>query len=249
MDAAQLIQATSEPLGKLGGIHYFDPAVLARGKDLGVDGFRFYFLGRAGMMGDVNAATVTSAFGYFTPAVVDKVWDSGREKLAPTEAAAAMMDAAGKLGQRVLALVDPDLLDGFNDAAAVIIANHEPAGQALFAAARTMPVPTERRAQALHQSIVLRELRGSAHLVAVVVSGLTPREAHAIRSPDGLQLFGYADAPDIIDEHRAKWDAAERRTSEMMMPAVSALTKPQMVAFVAGVEAMRTAVDAAAEDG
>jgi len=38
MDAAQLIQATSEPLGKLGGIHYFDPAVLARGKTLALTG-------------------------------------------------------------------------------------------------------------------------------------------------------------------------------------------------------------------
>lgn len=245
MDAAELIRTTSGPIGKIGGTHYFDAHVLARGKELGVDGFRFYFLGRAGMMGDVDAATVTSAFGYFTPAVVDKVWDSGRAKLPARDAATAAMEAAGELGRRLFAEIDAEVLDGFNDAAATIINNHDAAGQALFAGAAKMPLPDDPMARAFHQSIVLRELRGSAHLVAVVASGLTPAQAHAINSPDGLQLFGYSEAPEITDAHRTMWDAAEEMTSQIMMPAVNTLSQDQMEAFATGVEQMHAAVMAA----
>ncbi|MGI9594675.1 MAG: helix-turn-helix domain-containing protein, partial [Acidimicrobiales bacterium] len=54
------------PIGAAGAAFYVNPDTLARGKELGLDGFRFYVLGRGGVMGDVPAKVVESAFGYFT---------------------------------------------------------------------------------------------------------------------------------------------------------------------------------------
>lgn len=244
MDALQLIRSTSPLLNQVGAAHYFDPHMLARGKELGLGAFRFYLLGRGGMLGDVDSATVTSAFGYFSHAVVDKIWSSARETMGPREAATAVLEAAAEVGQAKFAEVDAAVLDGFNDAASTVIANHDPAGQALFAASAAMPVPEEARAQAMHQAIVLRELRGSAHLAAVVANGLSPVIAHAIKRPDMLEVFGYPEAPTITDEDRAKREAAEAMTDDMMIAAVSALSADQMTALDVGTTQMHAAVEA-----
>src|SRR5215470_9338222 len=39
--------------------------------------------GRGGALGDVDAAVVDSALGYFAPSVVAKHWDSGRAIVSP----------------------------------------------------------------------------------------------------------------------------------------------------------------------
>jgi hypothetical protein len=48
---------------------------------------QWYFVGRGGVLGDVEAPVVQSAFGYFAPAVVAKMWNGAREKIAPRDAA------------------------------------------------------------------------------------------------------------------------------------------------------------------
>ena len=90
MTPEELVAATSAQINSLGAIYYFHPDTIAHGKEaLGLDGMRFYFIGRAGVLGDVEAPVVTAAFGYFAPAVVAKMWNSSKEKVAPRDAAAA----------------------------------------------------------------------------------------------------------------------------------------------------------------
>jgi hypothetical protein len=66
MFAQELINATSPTIGKAGSAFYFHPSTLARGKEVGLDGFRFYMLGRGGVLGDVESDVVASAFGTST---------------------------------------------------------------------------------------------------------------------------------------------------------------------------------------
>jgi hypothetical protein len=71
------VTEVSARINDLGWAYYFVPETLETGKALGLDGFRFYSLGRGGMLGDVEAPVVVSAFGYFNPALVADMWDSG----------------------------------------------------------------------------------------------------------------------------------------------------------------------------
>ncbi len=75
----EFIAAAAGPIGVLGASHYFAPGTVAIGKERGIDGFRFYFLGRGGVLGDVESEVVASAFGYFHPALVEKMWNSAKE--------------------------------------------------------------------------------------------------------------------------------------------------------------------------
>ena len=83
MTPEELIAAASPKIRDVGSAFYFAPETLAKGKELGLDGLRFYMIGRGGVLGDVEPAVVGSAFGYFAPALIEKTWTSAREKVAP----------------------------------------------------------------------------------------------------------------------------------------------------------------------
>ena len=64
--------------GDIGSAFYFHPDTVAKAKSLGLDGFRMYFLGRGGVLGDVEPAVVSSAFGYFEPGLLAHMWNIGQ---------------------------------------------------------------------------------------------------------------------------------------------------------------------------
>jgi hypothetical protein len=240
MDPRTLMTDTKQRLGDIGAAFYFDEATLARGKQLGLSGMRFYALGRGGVLGDVDPAVVRSAFGYFAPALLEKWWVQAREVMAPREAAREYIACCHEFGRRVLAGVDG--LHGFVDAASTVIDAAEGHALALFAGVRAEPVPDDTAAAAIHQAMVLRELRGSAHLAAIAAVGLGSAVAHAIKRPDDVATFGYDEPPTVTDADRAKHQRAEDVTDDVLEPAYSALSEAQATAFVAGVEAMHAAV-------
>lgn len=237
MTPEELVAATAAPINKLGALYYFDPSTLAHGKEqLGLDGMRFYFLGRGGLLGDVDAPAVTSAFGYFAPAVVDKMWNSAREKCAPRDAAAAALACNADIGRAKLA--DVDGLDAFCEAAEQVVADVNPAALSLYAGVSAFPVPEDLPARAMHQLVVHRELRGSAHLAAVIAAGLNPGVAHAIRRPDDVQTFGWPEDLAITDADRATLAEVDATTDAMSAQHYSSLTDAQRDAFAAGVDAI-----------
>ena len=182
MQTADVVQAVAAPMGSAGAAFYFHPDTLAKGKELGLDGFRFYMLGRGGVLGDVPARVVESAFGYFNTALVDKIWNSARERVAPATAAAAYLEANAELGRRKLDGLDG--LDAYCEAAQAVVAAARPAGLTLFAGISSAPVPDDTPARAIHFTSVLRELRGSVHLLAIAAVGLDNTAAHVIRRPE-----------------------------------------------------------------
>ena len=86
MDPREVMQATAGKLGDIGAAFYFAPETLQQGKEVGLDGFRFYFLGRGGVLGDVEAGVIRAAFGYFEPGLVEKIWSKApfRPSKAPS---------------------------------------------------------------------------------------------------------------------------------------------------------------------
>ncbi|MFN7150229.1 MAG: helix-turn-helix domain-containing protein, partial [Microthrixaceae bacterium] len=55
----------------------------------------FYFRGRAGVLGEVDAATVTAEMGFFQPGTVAANWDTARDVMSAGEAATAVVVKAG----------------------------------------------------------------------------------------------------------------------------------------------------------
>lgn len=239
MEPRELMQAIMGKTGDIGAAFYFHPATLARGKELGLSGMRFYAVGRGGVLGDVDAAVVRSAFGYFHPDLLAKWWNQGRELLAPRDAGRAYIGCCHEFGRSHFAALD---LGGYVDAATAVVDAVDGAALALFAGVRAEPVPADAPAAAAHQAMVLRELRGSAHLAAVTAVGLGTAVAHAIKRPDFVAEFGYEVPPEVTEADRAALARAEVITDDILVPAFSVLTDEQADSLVAGTDAMHTAL-------
>ena len=238
--ATALAASVAEPLGSAGAAHYFHPDTLAKGKELGLGGMQFYMLGRGGVLGDVEPAVVTSAFGYFHISSVTKLWNAGREKLAPREAGRLYHDCCAERGRTALAEVEG--LDAFCDAAEAVIAGTNPAGLALYAGLAAEPLADDVPGRALQLAAVLRELRGSAHLLALVATGIAPEVAHAVKRPEMVGPFGWDPGPDLSTFNEDLRRQAEDLTDRIVGAGLVGLSQAQADALVAGAAAIAAAV-------
>ncbi len=236
-----LVDTVCPKIASLGAAFYFLPGTVSRGKELGLDGFRFYFLGRGGVLGDVDARVIQSAFGYFNGPLVDKIWTSAKERsqVGPRDAAREYLKCAHDLARDKLTGL-PEL-GAFNEAAAAVNAAADPAGLALYAGISAEPVPGDAPAAAYHHIIQHREFRGSAHLVAVIASGLTAEMAHRIKRPADLATFGWTEDVTPTDADRAMLGAAEDLTDQLVLPAYSVLDEAGRTALVDGINAIEKA--------
>lgn len=240
MSPSDTITEISPSIGALGALYYFHPDTLARGKELGLDGLRFYILGRGGVLGDVEADVVRAGFGYFEPSLINKMWNSAREILSPRQAAREYLACNAAIGRAGLAGVDG--LEAFCEAAETVIDSVDESGLSLFAGFRAEPRPDDVAARALHLAVVMRELRGSAHLVAVRAVGLESNVAHAISRPEMLEMFGWSEPIETTDADRAALRRAEQITDEILLAPFSRLEPGQLAALVAGTAAMSQAL-------
>ena len=234
MDPRETITAISPKTGDIGSAFYFHPDTVAKAKSLGLDGFRMYFLGRGGVLGDVEPAVVSSAFGYFEPGLLAHMWNTAKEVMPPRDAARAYMAANHDLGRAKLA--DVDGLDAYADAAAAVVDSVDVGGYPLFAGVRAEPVPADAPARAIHLAMVMREMRGSVHLAAIRAAGLTTLTAHAIKRPTEVELFGWKESPVVTDDDRARHSRAEAMTNDMLAPAFGVVDDAGAVALVDGTE-------------
>lgn len=240
METLEVIQAISQTTNTAGAAFYFAPATLAKGKEQGLDGFRFYVLGRGGVLGDVEPAVITSAFAYFHPATVEKIWNSAKQTMAPRAAAALYGQCAAELGAAKLAGVEG--LEAYNEAAEAVVTATHVAGLALFAGWAAEPRSDDPAARAMQLMALLRELRGCVHIVALLASGLTAPVAHAIKRPGEVATFGWDPAPVIAADDSAKLEAAEALTDQLLVPSYAGLADAQAAALIAGTEAIGAAL-------
>jgi hypothetical protein len=242
MTPEQLVQTVAGPIGSMGGAFYFVPETLAVGKEHGLGGFQWYVLGRGGVLGDVEPAVVQAAFGYFHADLVGKLWSGAREKMAPRDAARRYVLCAADFGRAKLGAVQG--LGAFCEAAKAVVDAAHPAGLSLFAGIHAEPLVDDLPGRAYQLVCVLRELRGSAHLVAVLASGLSAPQAHYLRRPNDMKSFGYdeADPPAVSDADRAALAASDVLTDKLVLPAFSVLDAAGRDALAAGVAGMAAAL-------
>lgn len=238
MTPEELVAATAAPIGQLGAKFYFDPATVAYGKEhVGLDGFRFYILGRGGVLGNTNADAVSSAFGYFEPGLMNKIWNSAAEKCEPTVAATEYLKCNANLGRAHLAAdkADHAVLEAFCDAAEASCASVNPAGLSLYAGTVAQELPADLPGRTMQLIVNHRELRGSQHLAVIVAAGLHPFDAHAARRPSDVATFGWPEGATAADGAAQALPAIDAQTDTVNAASFAALSNDQRQAFVAGV--------------
>ncbi|MGY9074180.1 MAG: SCO6745 family protein [Acidimicrobiales bacterium] len=241
MTPEELTADVGANLAVVGPGFYFKPETLARGKELGLGGFQFYVMGRGGVLGDVHADVITSAFGYFAPEMVAKLWDAARQTIDPRLAGREYVGCCQEQGR--LSLSEVAGLEAFCQAAETVLDNANSGGMALFAGLRAEPLADDLPARAMQLGASLREYRGSAHLIAVMASGLSPQRAHLIKRPDDYGTFGWKDEPAPVSSAEADAKAAaETHTDRICAPAFASLDDAGTAALQAGAAAISEAL-------
>ena len=143
-----------------------------------------YFAGRAAPLGrDAPASVVHALFYGFADGEVarhiPRVW----ELVTPEAASAARERGSVAALRRILG----DLADGAAVARAADVlvdaaTTARTEGRGLFAAVRTLPIPTEPLARLWHGANLLREHRGDGHVAALLTEGVGGTEAHVLHA-------------------------------------------------------------------
>jgi hypothetical protein len=244
MTPEELVQSACPLIGEMGWAFYFAPETAARTEPYGLDLLSFYAIGRGGVLGDAEAAVVHSAFAYFKPSLVEETWDTAKQAIDPREAARVYRECCNEFGRNHLSAVKG--LDAYCEAAETVVRAADPQGLTLFAGAARQPLPDDPPARAMQLTTVLREYRGSAHLAAVVASGLAPVKAHFIARPEMWEVFGWQDGdkPECTDADRRALEAAEAMTDRIVLPAYAAVPERGREAMVKALLAMQAALAA-----
>jgi hypothetical protein len=231
MSVNEFIRSTGKKFGPLGAAFMMNPAAGAAGESIGLDFFSYYGLGRGGVLGDVDGKTVADAFYFFNPDLVAGVWDTAKAKHDPREVAAHYANSCAAWGREALAGIEG--LDEFTKLGERIAQDAEPTpSSSLFVGWREMPLPDDAAGRAAVQCIlVLRELRGNAHVEAVKRVGLEPRQAVAVNSPHMYQLFGWTDEMPDAEPLKPKAAEAEDITDELVAPAFAGLSDAERDKF------------------
>lgn len=242
MTPLELVRQACPIINDTGWAYYFTPETQAKGAELGLKGPMFYFAGRGGVLGECDADVVTAAFGYFNPAVIRRAWESATAIRPAREIGRAHFECCADLGRQKLGGVAN--LAAFVEAADAVNRAAEPDGLALYAAFKAEPLASDLPGRAMQLVAVLREFRGSAHLIAVRASGLTSKQAHFSKRPNDVAMFGWTpeDAPVLDDDVANRMKAAEDLTDHIVLPAYSVLDARGAQALLDGARAIKAAV-------
>jgi hypothetical protein len=234
-----------------------------------------YFAGRAAPLGrDVPAEVVHALFFSFADGEVARhiphVWDlvdpadanAARER----GSVAALRRILGPLADGPGVLRAADLLVRAGTSASI-------EGRALFAAVRTLPVPTEPVARLWHGANLLREHRGDGHVAALVAHGIGGTEAHVLHAlSEGMPASSFgrlshlppAQLAGVVDGMRARglvgddgWLTpagrdvkrnVESMTDSLAAPGYHALTAEELDVLVADLEPLASVLVAAGSE-
>jgi hypothetical protein len=241
--ALDIARGVASPIGRIGGAFMSDPATLERGNELGYTDWRFYYGGRCGVLGDVDADVVAASTFFIPPRIVRKGWEKARAVGDLCNAGLGYRDACWEWGRKHLDGVDG--LDRVVELTERVVQNASPVNAPLFAGWRAVGLPDDAPARAAQLLHVLREHRGAMHAVAVHASGLTPVEATATSklAAVSLRLFAWPEPwPEVTPELLAKRAAADTLTDELCAPAYEVLTSEEGDEYVALLSAAKESV-------
>ena len=236
LTAEETVRAADKVLHDVGTVWMSHPDTQARGAAHGYSrAMSFYFAGRGGVLGDVDAAVVTAAMGWFHPGLVRLMWDRGLAVASAREGARRYAQACADWAT--------DHLTGFTSAdrlselAGKVVSGAEESGLPLFAGWRAEPLADGGPARLLQLVHVLREWRGAVHLVATTAAGLGPLEAILTNEgPEQARFFGWRDElPDcthLKDRHVQAQQTTDRLVAETYDRALTPAERAEFAGLV-----------------
>jgi hypothetical protein len=233
----QTVQAADRVLHDVGTAWMIHDDTRRRGEEYGYGKFQpFYFAGRGGVLGDVEADVVIAAFGWWNPNYVRLMWGRGLAVAGARESARRYNQACAAWAEDHLAGFDH--ADRLSELAERVVDTAEESGLPLFAGWRAEPRADGGVARTLQLVHVLREWRGAVHLVATTAAGLGPLEA--ILTNEGEQqarFFGWRDElPDcghLKDRHVQAQEITDRLIAAEYERALSPAERAEFADLVA----------------
>ncbi|TDV53912.1 SCO6745 family protein [Actinophytocola oryzae] len=216
LTAEQTVHAADKVVHDIGTAWMIHDDTRARAEQYGYSKLQpFYFAGRGGVLGDVDAGVVIAAFGWWHPGYVRLMWDRGIAVAGARESAARYQQAcADWANDHMSGFADADRL---SDLAQKVVDGAEESGLSLFAGWRAQPRAEGGVARTLQLVHVLREWRGAVHLVATTAAGLGPLEA--ILTNEGqnqARFFGWRDDLPNCDHLRDRQATAQETTDRLV---------------------------------
>lgn len=234
LGALETIRAVSPLINDIGGRFMLHSDTRKIGEDAGYpSGYSWYVAGRGGVLGDVDADVVVSAFAYFNPQVVRKMWEAASAVESARQSGSRFATSCAAWGRQ--RLHDIEGCDRFAELAERLINSVDVAGLALFAGWRREPLPEDAAGRAYQLLHVMREWRGSVHIVAVLSGGVTPLQA-LLAVEDGAahaKLFGWGDGLSNAPHLKEQMAGIELLTDNLMLrPYESMLNATERTEFV-----------------
>lgn len=227
------------------------PAASKRASELGLrDGQQIWIVGRAGVLGDGDAAVAAAGLAFLAPALVRQAWDALPAPLTPRKVAAAYAQLACDWGHSELPRFGDATLERLDTLGRRVVDAADGSLGTVFAGWRAVPEPASLGARVALTMHVVRELRGAAHIVALHATGLTPLQA-VLASPaapprtgapwaEHLGWTGPFDDPAQFVAARAE---AEDLTNRILGPAFDALDAAELAEFAELCTSVRNAIE------
>ena len=238
LTAEETVQVADKILHDVGSVWMLHPDTQARGEAHGYPKrLAFYFAGRGGVLGDVDAGVVTAAMGWWHPGLVRLMWDRGASVAGARQGARRYAQAcADWADEHLTGFAEADRLAGL---AGKVVSGAEESGLPLFAGWRAEPLADGGPARLLQLVHVLREWRGSVHLVATTAAGLGPLEAILPNEgPQQARFFGWRDElPDcahLRDRHVRAQETTDRLVADTYERVLTPAERAEFVGLLRG---------------
>lgn len=221
-------------------------------RELGLDRVsrQFWLVGRAGVLGSCPAEVAAGALAFHAPDKVAAAWNSLPAGVTHSEVAQHYAGRCIEWGERVLPMFEPQRLGAIDSLGRRIIDAAPDALGPLFAGWRALPIPGSVFGRAALTTQVMREMRGAAHIAAVLSVGLSPLDAILASTnapprtgPEYAIRMGFEPPfrdPGEVMQARLE---AESVTSRILEPFFSVLSPDEMATFGEVVETTRNAID------
>ena len=214
LTGAQTARAADKILHDVGTVWMIHDDTRARAEQYGYGKMQpFYFAGRGGVLGDVDAGVIIAAMGWWDPGLVRLMWGRGLAVAGARESARRYQEACAAWAEdHVRGFADADRL---SELAQKVVDGVGESGLPLFAGWRAEPRVSSGVGRMLQLVHVLREWRGAVHLVATTAAGLGPLEAILTNEgPQQARFLGWrGDLPDcdhLKDRHVHAQETTDR---------------------------------------
>ena len=153
-------------------------ATAQRAVELGFpSGYEFWVVGRAGVLGTAAPEIAAAGLAFLAPAAVEAAFAARPPGISVEGVAAEFAARCTAWGAEALASFDRSRMERLDELGRRVVDAAPAALGAVFAGWRAMPPPADIGGRVALTTHVLREMRGTAHIAAVIGAGITPLDA------------------------------------------------------------------------